>query len=86
MHRYGRCWNCRICPGKQYVWLDNITETLTDMLSAFPMAVFLIYGAHWGSLAYTQDPIHQTISAFAELGGANGAAYNASQGFHNITM
>jgi hypothetical protein len=50
------------------------------------MAVFLIYGSHWGSLAYTQDPIHQTTAAFAELGGANGAAYNSSQGFHNVSM
>lgn len=50
------------------------------------MAVFLIYGSHWGSLAYTQDPIHQTTAPFAELGGANGAAYNSSQGFHNVSM
>ena len=50
------------------------------------MAVFLIYGSHWGSLAYTQDPIHQTTSPFSELGGATGAAYNSSQGFHNVTM
>lgn len=50
------------------------------------MAVFLIYGAHWGSLAYTQDPIHQTTSGFSELGGANGVAYNSSQGFHNVSM
>jgi hypothetical protein len=50
------------------------------------MAVFIIYGSHWGSLAYTQDPIHQTTSAFEQLGGANGVAYNASQGFHNVTM
>ncbi|KAF2127851.1 hypothetical protein P153DRAFT_387579 [Dothidotthia symphoricarpi CBS 119687] len=54
--------------------------------NTFPMAVFLIYGSHWGSLAYTQDPIHQTTTPFAELGGANGAAYNSSQGFHNVTM
>jgi hypothetical protein len=50
------------------------------------MAVFLIYGAHWGSLAYNQDPSHQTISGFEELGGANGVAYNSSQGFHNVSM
>jgi hypothetical protein len=50
------------------------------------MAVFLIYGSHWGSLAYTQDPIHQTTSPFSELGGATGVAYNSSQGFHNVTM
>ncbi|KAF1922657.1 uncharacterized protein M421DRAFT_426659 [Didymella exigua CBS 183.55] len=54
--------------------------------NTFPMAVFLIYGSHWGSLAYTQDPIHQTTAPFAELGGATGAAYNSSQGFHNVTM
>lgn len=50
------------------------------------MAVFLIYGSHWGSLAYTQDPIHSTTTPFAKLGGANGAAYNSSQGFHNVSM
>lgn len=50
------------------------------------MAVFIIYGSHWGSLAYTQDPIHQTTGPFAQLGGAEGAAYNSSQGFHNVTM
>jgi len=54
--------------------------------NTFPFAVFIIYGSHWGSLAYQQDPIHQTTSAFGELGGAEGAAYNASQGFHNISM
>ncbi|KAF2028250.1 hypothetical protein EK21DRAFT_70162 [Setomelanomma holmii] len=54
--------------------------------NTFPMAVFLIYGSHWGSLAYTQDPIHNTTAPFAELGGANGAAYNSSQGFHNVSM
>jgi hypothetical protein len=51
------------------------------------MAVFLIYGSHWGSLAYTQDPIHNTTAPFTgTLGGANGAAYNSSQGFHNVSM
>jgi len=54
--------------------------------NTFPFAVFIIYGSHWGSLAYQQDPIHQTTSAFGELGGAEGAAYNASQGFHNVSM
>ncbi|OAK94592.1 hypothetical protein IQ06DRAFT_362829 [Phaeosphaeriaceae sp. SRC1lsM3a] len=54
--------------------------------NTFPMAVFLIYGSHWGSLAYTQDPIHETTSPFNQLGGANGAAYNSSQGFHNVSM
>ena len=59
---------------------------IADYDEAFPMAVFLIYGSHWGSLAYTQDPIHNTTAPFAELGGAHGAAYNSSQGFHNVTM
>ncbi|EDU49707.1 membrane protein [Pyrenophora tritici-repentis] len=54
--------------------------------NTFPMAVFLIYGSHWASLAYQQDPTHQTTSAFRELGGATGAAYNSSQGFHNVSM
>ncbi|KAL5113142.1 hypothetical protein ACEQ8H_008994 [Pleosporales sp. CAS-2024a] len=55
--------------------------------NTFPMAVFLIYGSHWGSLAYTQDPIHNTTAPFTgNLGGATGAAYNSSQGFHNVSM
>ncbi|GAB7352088.1 hypothetical protein MBLNU459_g2589t1 [Dothideomycetes sp. NU459] len=54
--------------------------------NTFPFAVFVIYGCHWGSLAYTQDPIHNQLSAFALSGGATGAAWTSSQGFHNITM
>ncbi|KAK5113468.1 hypothetical protein LTR85_010896 [Meristemomyces frigidus] len=54
--------------------------------NTFPFAVFVIYGSHWGSLAYTQDPIHQTTAPFAEYGGATGAIYNSPQGFHNVTM
>jgi len=54
--------------------------------NTFPFAVFTIYGCHWGSLAYTQDPIHNTTAPFAQLGGAAGAAYNSSQAFHNVTM
>jgi len=53
---------------------------------AFPFAVFIIYGAHWGSLAYNQDPWHGITSAFEAEGGATGAVYNSSQVFHNITM
>lgn len=50
------------------------------------MAVFLIYGSHFGSLAYQQIPTTNTVAAFEEIGGAHGAAYNASQGFHNVSM
>lgn len=57
-----------------------------DCFIAFPFAVFVIYGCHWCSLAYVQDPIHQQLSAFTEAGGATGIAYNSSQGFHNVTM
>jgi len=53
--------------------------------NTFPMAVFIIYGSHWGSLAYTQDPIHETTVPFGQ-NGANSAAYNSSQGFHNVSM
>jgi len=54
--------------------------------NTFPFAVFVIYGCHWGSLAYTQDPIHNISAAFTGAGGLTGAPYNASQGFHNVTM
>jgi len=50
------------------------------------MAVFLVYGSHFASLAYQQDPTHQISAAFSEVGGASGAAYNSSQGFHNVSM
>lgn len=55
--------------------------------NTFPFAVFVIYGTHWGSLAYTQDPIHLTTQPFENgEGGATGAPYNSSQAFHNVTM
>ncbi|KAI5241582.1 hypothetical protein E4T47_04780 [Aureobasidium subglaciale] len=56
--------------------------------NTFPMAVFIIYGAHWISLAYAQDPFFNQISAFQAGGGLGiaGAAWNSSQGFHNIVM
>ncbi|GAB7331709.1 hypothetical protein MBLNU13_g03690t1 [Cladosporium sp. NU13] len=54
--------------------------------NTFPFVVFIIYGTHWGSLAYNQDPVHQITSAFSAEGGATGAVYNSSQTFHNITM
>ena len=54
--------------------------------NTFPFSVFVIYGCHWGSLAYTQDPIHETLAAFTKEGGALGAAYNSSQAFHNVAM
>jgi hypothetical protein len=53
---------------------------------AFPFAVFIIYGVHWGSLAYNQDPLHGISSAYEAEGGANGAVYQSSQVFHNLTM
>ena len=56
------------------------------MITAFPMAVFIIYGCHWGSLTYTQDPFYNQLSAFSKVGSNAGAEWNASQGFHNITM
>ena len=54
--------------------------------NTFPFVVFMTYGTHWGSLAYTQDPIHKTTEPFTGLGGAAGAPYNSSQAFHNVTM
>ena len=55
--------------------------------NTYPFAVFIIFGAHWCSLGYTQDPVHLTTSEFTKaLGGPTGAAYESSQGFHNVTM
>lgn len=55
---------------------------------AFPFAVFVIYGCHWGSLAYAQDPSHNLLAGFPTdtTGGALGAEWNSSQGWHNVTM
>lgn len=86
-YRDEHCGYRRIYTREQYVYRLKIHRVASLKSSlAFPMAVFLIYGSHWGSLAYTQDPIHQTTSPFSELGGANGKAYNSSQGFHNVSM
>jgi succinate-acetate transporter protein len=54
--------------------------------NTYPFVVFTIFGVHWGSLAYAQDPFYSLNSAFAKLGGASGAAWNSSQAFHNIGM
>lgn len=54
--------------------------------NTYPFAVFTIFGVHWGSLAYPQDPIHDTALAFKAVGGLTGSAYNSSQAFHNVTM
>lgn len=74
-----------------YYFLGAIGMTLAGIAefilgNTYPFAVFVIFGTHWGSLAYTQDPIHQTVAAFEGAGGLEGAAYNSSQGFHNVTM
>lgn len=54
--------------------------------NTFPTAVFIIYGCHWGALAYAQDPAHAVSNGFGSYGGALGAPYNTSQAFHNVTM
>jgi hypothetical protein len=88
MYRHGDRRSCRVRPGKQYVeYLFEVqSPNRIDNDTAFPFAVFIIYGAHWGSLAYNQDPLHGISSAFEAEGGATGAVYNSSQVFHNITM
>jgi hypothetical protein len=74
-----------------YYFLGAIGMTLAGLAefvlgNTYPFAVFCIFGTHWGSLAYTQDPIHDTAAAFKAAGGLEGAAYNSSQAFHNVTM
>lgn len=90
LHRHGHRRHWRVHPRKQYAHsLSTIFPSPLTPLLAFPFAVFIIYGTHWGSLAYNQDPIHQVTSAFPTsegLGGATGAPYESSQVFHNITM
>ncbi|GAB7365809.1 hypothetical protein MBLNU230_g7142t1 [Neophaeotheca triangularis] len=74
-----------------YYFLGSIAMVIAGICefvlgNSFPFAVFIIYGTHWGALAYQQDPIHQTTAAFEGEGGAEGAPYNSSQAFHNVTM
>ncbi|KAL9055733.1 MAG: hypothetical protein Q9162_003369 [Coniocarpon cinnabarinum] len=74
-----------------YYFLGSIAMTIAGIAefvlgNTFPFAVFIIYGTHWGSLAYTTDPSHNLVAGLAQEGGVNGAAWNASQGFHNVTM
>ncbi|KAH0380609.1 hypothetical protein KCU92_g7435, partial [Aureobasidium melanogenum] len=54
--------------------------------NTFPMSVFVVYGCHWGSLAYAQDPHYDQVAAFAQAGSSLGAAWNSSQAFHNVAM
>ncbi|KAF2862518.1 hypothetical protein K470DRAFT_212471 [Piedraia hortae CBS 480.64] len=54
--------------------------------NTFPFALFVLFGAHWGAIAYQQDPITQNIAAFAKLGGPAGKIYNSSQTFHYAIM
>lgn len=37
-------------------------------------------------MAYTQDPLHNQLAAVTAYGGPDGAIWNSSQGFHNVTM
>ncbi|KAF1350637.1 GPR1/FUN34/yaaH family-domain-containing protein [Delphinella strobiligena] len=74
-----------------YYFLGSIAVNIAGIAefilgNTFPFSVFVIYGCHWGSLAYIQDPIHDVTAAFTAVGGADGAAFNSSQGFHNVTM
>ena len=52
-----------------YYFLGAIGMTLAGLAefilgNTFPFAVFIIFGVHWGSLSYTQDPIHNITKAF----------------------
>ena len=74
-----------------YYMIGGIGMTLAGIAefilgNTFPFAVFIIFGIHWASLAYAQDPWHAQTSAFDKYGGAAGAAWNSSQAFHNVTM
>ncbi|KAF2858418.1 hypothetical protein K470DRAFT_259834 [Piedraia hortae CBS 480.64] len=74
-----------------YYFIGGICMILSGLCefilgNSFPFAVFVAFGAHWCSLAYTQDPIHLTTEPFTDLGGPLGSAYQSSQGFHNVSM
>lgn len=74
-----------------YYFIGTIGMTLAGVAefvlgNTFPFVVFVMYGIHWGSLAYAQDPFYSINSAFEKLGGSSGSAWNSSQAFHNIGM
>jgi succinate-acetate transporter protein len=55
--------------------------------NTFPFVLFIVYGVHWLTLAYTSDPWHPLVAAYGpspenELV----RAYTSGQGHYNIVM
>jgi len=65
-------------------------RTLADIpiKTAYPFAIFVIYGAHWVQVGYTQDPAHNLVGAYSANGavGALDKTYNSGNAFYNITL
>lgn len=62
--------------------------------NSFPMAVFIVYGAHWCNLGNVYNPLLgytasyavAATSSTAAVPGALSQAYNAGQGHYNVVM
>lgn len=54
-------------------------------LPAFPMAVFITYGAHWVNLGYDQSVTADLPAAFGKAG-ALSPEYNGGNGMYNVVM
>ncbi|EHK99333.1 hypothetical protein GLAREA_08668 [Glarea lozoyensis ATCC 20868] len=55
--------------------------------NTFPMTVFIIFGAHFVYLGYTNDPLHAIEAFYGENGaGALSQAYNSGQGHYSVVL
>jgi succinate-acetate transporter protein len=52
--------------------------------NTFPFAAFVVYGCHWINQAYTGDPSHHFLSAYAD--GALSKPWNSGSGHYNVVM
>lgn len=53
--------------------------------TAFPFALFIVFGAHWCNLGYTFEPLVNVTAVYGP-NGSTGVPYTAGQGFYNISM
>jgi succinate-acetate transporter protein len=54
--------------------------------NTFPMAVFIIFGAHWVQTGFANDPNMGLAASYKSTGGAASLLYNSGGAFYNVTM
>jgi len=54
--------------------------------NTFPMAVFIIFGAHWVQTGFSNDPNIGLAASYQTTGGAASLPYNSGGAFYNISM